>query len=302
MPVAVLANQLGTLEQRVVQLEQRPAPAPLAPLTDQIGGLEQRVVQLEQRPAPAPLAPLANKIGGLEQRVVQLEQRPVPAPVAPLADKIGGLEQRVVQLEQRPAPVSVAPASVAAPEAPPPAADPGTVASLASRLQTLEQRLGLAEQAIRTGTARTARLHAANMALDAGKPLGDLAGAPPALARFAVVGPPTEAALRLSFPAAANAAIQASAPPTTGLSLPWRMWQQVQTLVSIRQGDTVLVGTPATHVLAQAQARLDVGDLAGAVAALDDLDASAASAIAGWREQAQSLLDARAALAGLEHS
>ena len=51
------------------------------------------------------------------------------------------------------------------------------------------------------------------------------------------------------------------------------MWQQVQTLVDHPQGDKVLVGVPASGVLAQAQARLDAGDLAGAVAALDQLDA-----------------------------
>ena len=80
------------------------------------------------------------------------------------------------------------------------------------------------------------------------------------------------------------------------------MWQQVQTLFTIRQGETVLVGAPAAGVLAQARARLDAGDLAGAVAALARLDAAAAKAMAGWREQAQALLDARAALAGLARS
>jgi hypothetical protein len=179
------------------------------------------------------------------------------------------------------------------------------VQSLLSKLQTLEQRLGQSEQreqAISAGAARVAQLQAASAALEAGKPLGAIAGAPPALARFATVAPPTEASLRLSFPAASRAAAQASAPSTEGLSLTDRMLQQVQALVTIREGDKVLIGAPAAHVLAQAQARLDAGDLAGAVATLDELDPGAARAIAGWRDQAQALLDARAALAGLVHS
>ena len=72
--------------------------------------------------------------------------------------------------------------------------------------------------------------------------------------------------------------------------------------MTLRQGDNVLIGTPAARVVEQARAKLEAGDLAGAVAALDELDPAAARAIAGWRAEAQSLLDARAALAELERS
>ena len=279
-PLAPLEHRLGVLQERLAQLEQRPAPAPDATLDERLGTVEQRLTQLEQRPAAPPLAPLEDRLGTLEQRLTQLEQHPAAAPPAPLEDRLGAVEQRLAQFEQRPgAPV------VAMPDVWP-----------------LEQRLAQAEQAISTGAARAARLQAISAALDAGRPLGDIPGAPPALARFSAAGPPTAASLRLAFPAAAAAALQASDPATAGLTLPWRMWQQVQTLLTIRQGDKILVGTPAASVLAQAQARLDAGDLAGAVATLDQLDAAAAKPIAGWREQAQSLLDARAALAGLAHS
>ena len=273
--VAALDGRLGTLQERLTQLELRPVPPPVAPLEHRLGVLEERLAQFEQRPAPvpAPDTALEDRLGTLEQRLTQLEQRPAPAPDT-------ALEQRLVQLEQRPVPAVVAPPDV----------------------KPLEQRLAQAEQAISAGAARAARLQAVSAALDAGRPLGEIPGAPPALARFSTASPPTEASLRLSFPAASGAATQASDPSTAGLTLPWRMWQQVQTLFTIREGDKVLVGAPATSVLAQAQARLDAGDLAGAVATLDQLDATAAKAIAGWREQAQSLLDARAALAGLARS
>ena len=62
-------------------------------------------------------------------------------------------------------------------------------------------------------------------------------------------------------------------------------------------GAVVLVGSPAAVILGEARLRLDTGDIAGAIAALDALDPGAASAMSPWRAQAQSLLDARAALA-----
>jgi hypothetical protein len=77
------------------------------------------------------------------------------------------------------------------------------------------------------------------------------------------------------------------------------MWRKAQTLVTVRQGDTVLVGAPAAVTLNAARGKLDAGDLAGAVAALSALDGPAAKAMAGWRSDAQALLDARAALTSL---
>lgn len=277
---AALQARLDALQQRLVELEQRPAPAPLGPLEHRVGVLEELQGQLDLRPAPVPLAPLEHRLDALDERVIQLEQRPAPAPDAALRDRVAALEQRLAQFEQ----------------------NPGAVVIPGPDVKPLEQRLAQAEQAISSVAARAARLQAIAAALEAGRPLGDIPGAPPALARFSTASPPTEAALRLAFPAAAREAAQASDPSSAGLSLLRRMWQQVQTLFTLRQGDKVLVGAPATSVLAQAQAKLDAGDLAGAVATLDQLDAAAARAIAGWRAQAQALLDARAALAGLAHS
>ena len=149
-------------------------------------------------------------------------------------------------------------------------------------------------------TARLVALQGAAAALAAGRPLGSLPGAPPALARFATTTPPTEAALRLAFPAAARAALVASRPQTKGKPLLERLWARAQLLVMVRQGSRVILGDPASGQLAAAEARLDAGDLAGAVAELAALDAPARAAIAAWRHQAQALLAARAALARLE--
>ena len=78
-----------------------------------------------------------------------------------------------------------------------------------------------------------------------------------------------------------------------------RIWRQIASLVTVRSGDRVILGAPASVVLDAARERLDAGDLAGTIAALDALDSGAAQAMADWRARAQSLLDARAALASL---
>jgi hypothetical protein len=261
---------------------------------------QQIIAHIQQNPTsvdPARVATLESRIGTVQQRLAQLEQRPLPAappPVPPSPAPGPDLKPLEARLDQVAAKVNALQG-----------AEAGAAQSLAGRLQALEQRVAQAEQqaqAVVAAAARTTRLQAAGVALEAGQPLGEIPGAPPALARFAVVNPPTEASLRLSFPAAADAAEQASEPSGAGLSLPARMWERVQTLVTVQQGNKVLIGPPSLQVLAQTRARLDAGDLAGTVATLDQLDAAAAKAMAGWRAQAQSLLDARAALAGMVRS
>lgn len=243
--------------------------------------------------APADVAALREQMRTLQQRLAQLEQRPTPAatPAPPPAVDLRPLESRVAALEQRPT-------AQPAPAGPDPA--------VTERLATLDDRLAKAEQAAsRAGqeaasrTARLARLQAAAAALEAGRPLGEIPSAPSALARFAAVAPPTEAALRLAFPDAAQQARAASRTAEADQGVGARIWQRVRNLVTIREGDTVLLGAPAATVLGQAQARLNAGDLAGAVAALDGLDPEAAAAIGEWRGRAEALLAARAALAGM---
>ena len=270
---------LWAQQQALIQtLTAQPAVAPdeMTALQHRLDALAQQMASLQQRPAaPVDLAPLEARIEALEH------QQPPPAP-AP--QDLRPLEQKL--------------ASVAA-EA---QAAQGAQADLNGKLADLEQRLGATERQatdLAGKAAQAQRLGRALVALDAGEPLGDIAGAPPALARFANEKPPTEAQLRLSFPAAAAAAEQASRPSTVGKTFGQRMWLRARALITVRQGDRVLLGAPAAEVLGRAQARLDAGDLAGAVAALDALDGPAAQAMAAWRSQAQALLDARAALAKL---
>jgi hypothetical protein len=279
--VGWLWEQQQELGQQLVRLAEQPrqdATAEITTLRQRLDGLERQFAALPQRP------PAAVDLGPLEARIAALEQHPAQQAAAP---DLGPLQQKLD---------SVAAEAAAARQNEAAMAD--HLAELTRRLDAAEQRAGqLAGRA-----AEAERLARAQVALDAGEPLGDIPGAPPALARFAHAKPPTEAQLRLAFPAAAAAAEKASVPPTAGKSFGERMWLRARSLVTVKQGDRVVLGPPAAEVLGQAEARLDAGDLAGAVAALNGLDGAAAQAMASWRAEAQSLLDARAALAQLARS
>ena len=262
----LLAHRLDALEARVADLERRPPPE--AP---DLGSLTARVTALEQRPAAqgAPAAPAASDLAPLEARLSALEQRQ-PAGLAPLQARIGALEAR------QPADAQLA----------------ARIAVLENAEGSVQARLAASDKADR----RMALVQSAGLALAMGQKLGDLPGAPAALARFANANPPTEAALRLAFPTAARQALAAAHPAAEGRPLLTRLWAQAQDLVTVRQGDHVLVGDPTAGVLEQARAVLDAGDLSAAATDVATLRGAPAQAMAAWLAQARALLEARAAL------
>jgi hypothetical protein len=266
-------------------------------LDQQAHALQARVASLEQRPTPVPntdIAPLAARMAALEQRL----PADLSARITALEQKSGGDRQVAGRLDALAAQVDAANAQAKA-----------GVAELGRRLDADEARLAAVEKAAGGLAALTerasavARIQAAQAALAAGQKLGAIPGAPPALARYADAAPPTEAGLRLAFPAAAKAAREVSRPDTGGKPFLARVWGQAQALVMVRQGDHVLVGDADAGVLARAQAALDAGDLTGAVAAVGSLQGKPADAMAAWLADAKALLAARAALAAMaEHA
>jgi hypothetical protein len=248
---------------------------PLEALSRQVASLEARVARLEARPEPQvpDLAPLAARIAALERRPQLSSPATAPAP------DLSPLEARIAALEHRQAP------------------DLQPLEARLERLEAKQSELTRRADTATTSAEHVARVQAAALGLAAGQKLGDLPGAPPGLAQFADVTPPTEASLRLSFPAAARAALAATRPDTAGKPLLTRLWSEAQDLVTIRQGDRVLVGDPTASVLERARTVLDAGDLQAAVSDVASLQGAAAQAMAGWLTQARSLLAARAALA-----
>ena len=272
--LAALGGQLADANTRLGRLEAVPPPPPpvdIAPLQGAIAGLEGRLTALANKPPPqatlneagrqqiAALAGRIDSIGARQDQLGTAEQ----GDLVKLNDQIAALTAKVTALAAQ--------------------ADASTKAS--SAVSALSAR-----------EARTAQMGAAAAALAAGRPLGDLADAPPALAKFATQAPPTEASLRLSFDAAAQAARSAGQPTPETVPFFRRMWQRAESSVTVKAGNTLVVGDALSGTLDHARQLLDAGDLSGAVTALDGRSGPAAQAMAPWRAQAQSLLDARAAL------
>ncbi len=256
-----------------------------------LAALEERVTALAARPSP-PSSPSSSP------------SSPPSAEIAALATRLQGDESLLDALAKQQAALAAAAENQPAPPAAPPAPD---ITALLARLHEDEARLdALTESSgamsrqvagVVDRTTRLARLEAAGDALAAGRPLGDLPGAPPALARFAATPPPTLATLRAAFPAAAAAARAAAAPPS--LVPTSRLMDWIGAVMTIRRGDQVLVGDTLATRLAAVRAALAGDDLAGALAALAPIEGAPAAALASWQSEAANLLAARRALADL---
>lgn len=283
--VASLQQQIQALDVRIDQLEHRPTGtgADLAPLTA-------RVKALEARPE-GDLKPLEARVAALEQRQAP-DLKPLEAQIADLQQKAQTDQQMLGRVDALSAAVDALSGQAS-----------GLSAQVAQRLGADEARIAAQEHASADIVERAkqiqrlARIVAAEAALNLGQPLGELAGAPPGVARFATAAPPTEASLRLGFPKARDAALAAARPDTEGKPFLAQMAARAEGLVTIRQGEHVVVGNPVAGVLEHAQDALDAGDLAGAVKAVGALSGPPAAAMAGWRAEAQSLLAARDGLA-----
>jgi hypothetical protein len=269
---AATPADLQALADRVGRLEQRPAAAGGSPVD--LGPLTARVAATEQRTAPD-LAPLEARVAALEKQSTGNGS---------LSTRVDALSGRVDALAQR---------------------GQGAIGDLGRRLDADEARLAALERttARMTATAQQAavlaRIQVAEAALAAGQPIGGLPNAPPAVARFATDRPPTEVSLRIAYPAAERAALAASRPDVDERPFLARVLAHAEDLVTVRQGDRVLVGDPASGVLARAHSAVNAGDLAGAVAAVSTLSGPAAAAMSAWVADAKALLAARAGLADM---
>ena len=348
--------RIRTLESRLAQLEQRPAPTdPVPALSGRLSALEKlagRVDALEQRPEtapppPSPAAPafdpqpLHTRLDALEARAAMPLVAASAVDLRPYIARIEALEQRVTRPAADPGKLAALAARVdelaarditadmrarletLAQTVAKLAGDPEKLAALSGRLDALaardpaadlrgrldaleKQLTGVAATAGRVNevsdrVARVDRMRAAMVALSAGQKLGSIPGAPPALMRFANTPPPTETSLRLDFPAAERAALEVSVPDMKGKPLVDRMLARLQdyNLVTVRQGDEVLVGNTTAETLSRAHGLLNAGDLAGAVKAVSTLTGESARAMAPWLDSARALLLAREALTTL---
>ncbi|MEO9191221.1 MAG: hypothetical protein ABI224_14675 [Acetobacteraceae bacterium] len=298
--VDTLAQQVQTLDVETKQLASRPVAQPQA-----LAAVQARLADLAARKPPAP------DLSALEGRLTALERQKAAPPavdLAPLQQKLAGVEQQVAglasvrgQLEKLDHDQQALVAQVQGLTAGAKNADSGLggrIDEQGKAIDALRGEVGRIDASLGR-TTQAARAEAALSALQAGRPLGTVPGAPPAVARFATEPPPTAASLRRAFPEVAQAALAASRPDDADKHFLDRVWTRAQNLVTVRQGDHVLVGDPAAGVIARARDDLDAADVAGAVDALSTLTGPPAQAVAGWLGSARALLEARAALIGM---
>jgi hypothetical protein len=311
--VAALETQAGELSRHVEQLagtaQGEASAQDLAALSQKVDALAR---QAQGEPSGQDIAALAQKVDALEkqgqgaasaQDVAALGQKlDALAQGAAQAKTLAALSQRVDQVEERLGGALSRQQDALSAVA-------GKVREADQSAQQTRQQLGQEVQALRQDTsgvdtrlkraAWLARLQAARAALDQGQPLGRIEGAPPAIARFAASKPPTLASLREGFPAMAASVHRAH--QNAASDRPWydRALAHLEDTVTLRKGGSVLLGDPAAGPLAEAHAALNADDLEGTVRALDKLQGGAARAAAPFRDQVQSVLDARAALAAM---
>jgi hypothetical protein len=282
------------------------------------------------RPTASPdLKAVQQRLADFDARLTRLEQRPAPAPAASASSvSQEDLDKLAARLDAEDAKIADQSKNIA--EQNKAIADQGKNAdqtqlnnrmdAVAGRIESLSGDIqtgldALRQQADRLGArvaalektsggvgavsehlSRLARIQEANLALTAGRPVGDLPDAPPALARFAHTAPPTMTELRESFLQSEHAAIAAKEPDNTSVPVMDRIWERAQGLVTVHRGEDVVVGSPAAVILGHARAALDSGDLKGAIGIVETLKGQPRDAMANWLKQAKSLADARAAL------
>lgn len=241
---------------------------------------------------------IQQRLGDIDFRLTRMEQRP-PDELGKITARLDALEGRIVdqtQLASRLDILSGRIESLLGRDQTGLDATKQQIDALSSRIAAVEASSGSVD-VVAKRLNRIAKLQEASFALTAGRPIGDLPGAPQALERYAHTAPPTEAQLRLRFPRDAKAALTAKQPDEMNAPLIDRAWERAQSLITIHRGNDVVVGNEAAITLTRAQSALDAGDLVGAVSAVEALEGEPAQKMANWLADAKSLLSARSALA-----
>ena len=280
---AAMETRFDALEQRLAAIEDRLAGAADSRRAAAAGAdsLDRRLADIEARP---PAAPRPVDLGPLEDRLSVLERDQKDAGKKDLARAAGSsgafeaLANRIAALEAKPTVIDTDP---------PPAATLLAVAQLRGALR---------------GSGPFAASLAALEALAGPDGRADddgVAAALTALTPHAATGIATLEALRDRFTPLAETILRAAVAPP-GESWMSRTLARLSGLVTLRRVGGDVAGDTTEAIVARAEARLGVGDLAAAVAEVAALDGARAEAAASWLGDARARLAAEAALAALD--
>lgn len=292
--VAANTAEISTLKSQIAGL---PAPGAVDPaLVERIAALEAAVSAI--RPAPAPdLSGLEGRIAELETKVAALSAQPA-APVPAVsgdalspdaASAIAALQAEVTALKAAEGAVSAAIAAKA-----------DAVAAQLQAAQTEARNLAEAAASEAQSALARAALSRLQAALDSGVPyagaLADLGldPVPEALAAHAETGVPTLQALTDSFPDAARAALDASLKAQVGAGWTDRVLTFLRTETGIRSLDP-RDGTDPDAILSRAEAAVQDGRLAEALAEVAGLPPEGQAALQPWVDLAKTRIEATAA-------
>ncbi|HSJ98287.1 MAG TPA: mitofilin family membrane protein, partial [Myxococcota bacterium] len=285
--LAELENALSDVSATVAQLQDAVPAAgaagdqAVAELTSRLDALEVRLAQAEA--ARQEVERLAGRLGGVEQQIAAGQEQ------------TAGLTDEVVALS-------------------------GQVGAQSTRLDVLAETVDQLQDRVVTGEDR--RTRAATLALiiaqldgalDGGEPFEEvldglraLGGDDPAVAEAietleaaAASGVPGLPELRNSFDRVANDVVHAAQAPD-GDGLFDQAAGNLMRLVTVRPVGADVEGDGAAARVARAEAALEQGNLAAAVAELEGLEGAAAEAAAPWLAEARARLAAQAALAALQ--
>ena len=239
--------------------------------------LDRRIAALESRPAAA-----AGDVAELRQELKSLESRPAAS-----AGDMGEVRQQLEKLAAAGGDLNRRIAALEKAEQAQSTADPTDTALLLAVLRIRE--------AIEVGRPFAAEYDTV-AALARSRP--DIAAAAAPLAEPAKSGVASRAVLAQRLHALAGTIATAEAPPADD---DWgeRAWARLRGLVTIRRIDGAGQSGPEA-ALSAAERFLAVGDLAGAVAALDPLAGPAAEAARPWLQMARQRLAVETALHQVE--
>jgi hypothetical protein len=279
--VAAQADEIAALRAELAAL---PAPDPQ---------IDARLSALEA--APADGAGLDDRLAALEAEIADLRARPTTGGAAASPEMLAELAALKEQVAALGSGGSV-PADVIA------AAD-----AAEARLKAAEaSATAMAQQAEAAAAAarRGAALDRVTAALDSGAPyasaLPELGGVdlPPVLLDNAAVGLPTVADLAERFPEAARTALEAALRANMGESWTDRVSSFLRSQTGLRSL-TPREGNDPDAVLSRAEAALAQGRVADAITELAAMPEAGKPALADWLAQAQTRVDAEAAVAAL---
>lgn len=265
------------------------------------------------------------------------ETADVRSQVSSVGTRLQSLQQEIDSLKQQSEKIAASAASAAAADRPAPdIAQPledinqrlSQVEAGSGRLSALEQRLGDVQTALSDIQAtvdknadRASRPAAAVLAINqladalgrgggygpelesvraiAAGEGSEMASAITTLKQWSESGVSTPGEIRATFPAMAQAVAQTQF-QSEGGSWYDDVRNRLSALVTVRKvGDNALAGGGIDAALAQADAALERGDLAGSVKAIESLNGAAAGAAADWLAKARDRLAADKALASL---